>query len=47
MLANTLFLLSLGDIDTLGIYFNNLTNILITLRGDVLVVQRFGYSFLL
>jgi len=38
MPANTPFLLSLGDIDTLGIYFNNLTNILITLRGNVLVV---------
>jgi hypothetical protein len=47
MLANTPFLLSLGDIDTLGIYFNNLTNILITPRGDVLVVRRFGHSFLL
>ena len=30
MPVNTLFLLSLGDIDTLRVYFNNLTNILVT-----------------
>jgi len=47
MPVNTLFLLSLGDIDALGIYFNNLTNALVTPRGNVPVVRRFGHSFLL
>ena len=47
MPADTPFLLSLGDINKLGIYFNNLTNILVTLGGNVLVVQRFDHSFLL
>jgi hypothetical protein len=47
MPANTLFLLSLSDIDTLGVYFNNLTNTLITPQGNVPVVRHFGHSFLL
>ena len=47
MPADTPFLLSLGDIDKLGIYLNNLTNVLVTLGGDVPVVRRFGHSFLL
>jgi hypothetical protein len=38
MPVNTLFLLSLDDIDVLGIYFNNITNTLVTLKGTVLVV---------
>jgi hypothetical protein len=45
--ANTPFLLSLADMDRLGVYFNNLTNTLVTPQGDVLVVRRFGHSFLL
>jgi len=48
MTLKTPFLLSLADIDKLGVYFNNLTNLLITSIGNsVLVVRRFGYSFLL
>jgi hypothetical protein len=47
MPADTPFLTSLRDIDMLRIYFNNLTNTLVTLKGNVLVVRRFGHSFLL
>jgi hypothetical protein len=48
MTANTPFLLSLADMDKLGVYFNNLTNSLVTSTGNsVLVVRRFGHSFLL
>ena len=48
MLVKTLFLLSLADIDKLRVYFNNLTNSLITsTSSNVLVVRRFGHSFLL
>ena len=32
------FLLSLGDMDKLGVYFNNLTNCIVIPRGDVPVV---------
>ena len=48
MPLKTLFLLSLADMDKLGVYFNNLTNHLITSTGEcVPVVRRFGHSFLL
>lgn len=47
MLCKTPFLLSLDDMDALGVYFNNLTNVLVTPQGDVPVVRRFGHSFLL
>jgi hypothetical protein len=47
MLAKTPFLLSLADIDKLGVYFNNLTNRIITPTGEALIVRRFGHSFLL
>ena len=47
MLCKTPFLLSLDNIDTLGVYFNNLTNVLVTQQGNVPVVRRFGHSFLL
>jgi hypothetical protein len=48
IIANTPFLLSLADMDKLGVYFNNLTNSLVTSTGNsVLVVRRFGHSFLL
>jgi hypothetical protein len=36
--AKTLFLLSLADIDKLRVYFNNLSNVIVTLKGDILVV---------
>ena len=45
--AYTPFLLSLADMDALGVYFNNLTNQLVTRQGSVLVARRFGHSFLL
>ena len=45
--ANTPFLLCLKDIDTLRIYYNNVTNMLITLSVKLLVIRRFGYPFLL
>ena len=45
--TKTLFLLSLADMDKLGVYFNNLSNVIVTLKGDVPVVRRFGHSFLL
>jgi hypothetical protein len=47
MHAKTLFLLSLADINKLKVYFNNLFNVIITLKGDVLVIRRFKYLFLL
>jgi len=48
MHAKTPFLLSLADMDKLGVYFNNLTNSLITSTSNsVPVVRRFGHSFLL
>jgi len=48
MTANTPFLLSLADMDKLRVYFNNLTNSLVTSTSNsILVVRRFGHSFLL
>ena len=48
MHAKTPFLLSLADIDKLGVYFNNLTNSLVTSTSySVLVIRRFSHSFLL
>jgi hypothetical protein len=48
MLSKTLFLLSLDDMDKLRVYFNNLTNYIVTSTGrHVPVVRRFGHSFLL
>jgi hypothetical protein len=48
MLVKTPFLLSLANIDKLRVYFNNLTNYVVTpTRRHVLVVRRFGYYFLL
>jgi hypothetical protein len=36
--VKTLFLLSLADINKLKVYFNNLSNVIVTLKGDILVV---------
>jgi hypothetical protein len=47
ILTKTPFLLSLADMDKLGVYFNNLTNRIVTPTGEVPVVRRFGHSFLL
>ena len=38
MHAKTPFLLSLANINKLKVYFNNLSNVIVTLKGDVLVV---------
>jgi hypothetical protein len=45
--AKTLFLLSLANINKLKVYFNNFFNVIITLKGDILVIQRFKYLFFL
>ena len=45
--ADTPFLLSLADMDSLQVYFNNLLDVLTTPNGDIPVVRRFGHSFLL
>ena len=45
--ADTPFLLSLADMDSLQVYFNNLLDVLTTPNGDIPVVHRFGHSFLL
>jgi hypothetical protein len=41
------FLLSLVDMDRLDVYYNNRTDYVISPTAKVLVVQRFGYGFLL
>ncbi len=51
--ANISFLLSLADLDRLGVYFNNLTNELIQDRPQIdlknrhSVIRRYGHAFLL
>ena len=45
--ADTPFLLCLSDMDSLRVYYNNLTNTLITPTESVPVVRRFGHPFLL
>jgi hypothetical protein len=45
--ADTPFLLCLADMDALGVYYNNLKNALVTLKGSIPVVRRFGHPFLL
>jgi len=45
--ADTLFLLCLVDMDTLKVYYNNLSNVLVTLTKSILVTRRFGHPFLL
>jgi hypothetical protein len=45
--AKTPFLLCLADMDRLGVYLDNLRNVLITKDLSVPVVRRFGHSFLL
>jgi hypothetical protein len=41
------FLLSLIDIDEKKVYLNNLRNVLVTPKGDIPIVRRFGHPFLL
>jgi len=45
--ANTPFLISLRDLNSLGCYYNNLTNKVVTPILTVPVAQQFGYPFLL
>ena len=45
--ADTPFLLYLADMDTLGVYYNNITDTLITPTGSIPVTRRFGHPFLL
>jgi hypothetical protein len=47
MPSKTPFLLSLANINKLHIYFNNLTNTLITPNRLILIVRHFSHSFLL
>jgi hypothetical protein len=44
--VNTLFLLSLADIDRLNIFFNNLRDVIVTCTQEVLVVRRRGHVLL-
>jgi len=45
--ADTPFLISLQDLNSLGCYYNNLTNKVVTPTSTVPVAQQFGYPFLL
>ena len=45
--ADIPFLPCLADIDILKVYYNNLKNVLVTLKKLVLVVCRFSHPFLL
>ena len=45
--TNTLFLLSLVDIDALKVYLNNLKNVLVIPNNTILIVYYFSYLFLL
>jgi hypothetical protein len=44
--ADTSFLLCLADMDTLGVYYNNLTDCLVTPERSIPVIRRFGHPFL-
>ena len=45
--TDTLFLLSLVDIDALKVYLNNLKNVLVIPNSTILIVCCFGHLFLL
>ena len=45
--TNTLFLLSLADIDALKVYLNNLKNVLVIPNSIILIVRYFSHLFLL
>jgi hypothetical protein len=45
--ADTPFLLSLADMDTLGVYYNNLKDVLISPIQSIPVIRQFGHPFLL
>jgi hypothetical protein len=43
--SDTPFLLCIDDMDTLGVYYSNVKNKLVTPTGTLPVIQRFGYLF--
>jgi hypothetical protein len=45
--ADTPFLLCLKDMDTLGVYYNNLKDLLVAPSRTIPVVRRFGHPFML
>lgn len=45
--VNTPFLLYLADMDKLGAFFNNLTNIIVQSNRSHPVIRRYGHAFLL
>ena len=45
--ADTPFLLCLTNMDTLKVFYNNLSNVLITPTKSIPVIRRFGHPFLL
>jgi hypothetical protein len=45
--ANTPFLLCLKDMDTLGVYYNNLKDLLIAPSTTIPVIRQFGHPFIL
>jgi hypothetical protein len=44
--ADTPFLLCLADMDALQVYYNNLSDTLVTPTGSFSVIRRFGHPFL-
>jgi hypothetical protein len=44
--ADTPFLLCLADMDALGVYYNNLSDRLVTPEKSIPVIRRFGHPFL-
>ncbi len=45
--ADTPFLLSLADMDSLKVYYNNLKNVLVTPTSTIPVIRQFGHPFVL
>ena len=45
--ANTPFLMCISDMDKLGVYLNNLTNVLVQGSNNVPVVRKFGHPWML
>jgi hypothetical protein len=45
--TDTPFLLCIDDMDALGVYYNNVNNILVTSEGTFPVIRRFGHPFML
>jgi hypothetical protein len=45
--TDTPFLLCIDDMDALGVYYNNVDNMLVTPEGTFPVIRRFGHPFML